>query len=349
MVAQERGATPERLQDLLQRFPAADANRDGTLTEAEAATYAAQRRARKSAKGADASGVLVPPPTDLDIAYGSHARNTLDFWRAKSDAPTPVVVYIHGGGFVTGDKSGIRRDAFVHDCLAAGVSFAAINYRYLAPDAPLQEVLRDCARGVQFIRSKAAEWNIDKARIAAYGGSAGAGTSLWLAFHDDLADPESADPVRRESTRLTCVGSNQGQFSYDFLKWRDVFGADAIERFGGRYRDPRNYGLATVEEQNSAEGQKIRADCDMLGLVTKDDPPVFINSTLPTLALENTNHFLHHPKHSYLVYQRLRELGVPVVATIPAMKIAPPKDGPANLREFMFSHLDVKDSGTRAQ
>ncbi len=53
---------------------------------------------------------------------------------------------------------------------------------------------------------KADDWNVDKTRVAAYGGSAGAGTSLWLAFHDDLADPKSADPVLRESSRLRMRG-----------------------------------------------------------------------------------------------------------------------------------------------
>ena len=55
--------------------------------------------------------------------------------------------------------------------------------------------------GVEGLKSWIAhspEFNLDKARVAAMGGSAGAGTSLWLAFHDDLADPASPDPVLRE-------------------------------------------------------------------------------------------------------------------------------------------------------
>ncbi len=47
------------------------------------------------------------------------------------------------------------------------------------------------------------------------GGSAGACTSLWLAFHDDLADPKSDDPVARESTRLTCAAVTGAQTSLD--------------------------------------------------------------------------------------------------------------------------------------
>lgn len=47
----------------------------------------------------------VPPPTFENVKYGPHERNVLDFWQAKSEQPTPVLVSIHGGGFVQGNKS----------------------------------------------------------------------------------------------------------------------------------------------------------------------------------------------------------------------------------------------------
>jgi len=343
--------TAQRLQTLLQRFPEADANRDGVLSEQEARAYAEQRRGGGGTNGtsgapersgsgpAAAAAVRGALPTRADVRYGPHERNVLDFWAAKSATPTPVVVYIHGGGFVSGDKARIRTDRIIQQCLDAGVSFAAINYRYLSTAAPLPDVLRDCARAIQFIRAQAEAWNVDKTRFAAYGSSAGAGTSLWLAFHDDLADPQNADPVLRESTRLVCAGSMQGQFSYDFLRWTDVFGADAVRRFGGRYVSPELIGLKTREELESPAGRKLRADCDMLGLISKDDPPVFISASQPDLALENSSQFLHHPKHSQLLYERCREIGVPVVAQIPALKIMPGPGAQATWREFVLYHL----------
>ena len=53
--------------------------------------------------GAEAPSL--PIPTHENISYGPHARNTLDFWQAKGDGPRPLLVYIHGGGWLTGDKS----------------------------------------------------------------------------------------------------------------------------------------------------------------------------------------------------------------------------------------------------
>jgi acetyl esterase/lipase len=292
-----------------------------------------------------------PAPTRADVAYGPHARNILDFWAAPgADAahPAPVVVFFHGGGFVGGDKSGIRRGGAIAMCLDAGLSFAAVNYRFLGRDTPLQAILRDGARAIQFLRAHAAEWHIDPTRVAAHGDSAGAGLSLWLAVHPDLADPANADPVLRESTRLACAGLNSPQFSYDWLRWRETFGDDAIQRFGGIYNTPLLYGFATMEALRGPEGQAVRADCDMLALISKDTPPLYIRSSLPTLALENSNQFLHHPKHGQLLYERCRELGVTVVAEIPALHIAPPAEGPRSWRDLLFATLGVKRGITKA-
>ncbi len=327
-------ATPERLEQMRQLFPEADANKDGALTEAEARAYYAKIRPGKSTPS------IAPSPTVADIHYGPHERNVLDFWPAKSDQPTPLVVYIHGGGFVSGDKSGVRKDRTVEQYLAAGVSFASINYRYRTT-VPIQDVLRDCARAIQFLRSKSAEWNIDKSRVASYGASAGAGTSLWLAFHDDMADPTSADPVLRESTRLTCAGSIAGQFSYDVLRWPEILGEEAVKQFAESTEAYSFYGLKSDEEVRGPIGQKVRAECDMLGLISKDDPAVFLNASMRGGEITDRNQYLHHPKHSQVIYDRCRELGVVALADIPALNLKPAKDGPANFREFFLQQLRV--------
>src|SRR3954470_1919436 len=160
-----------------------------------------------------------PPPTMENVPYGTHPRQVLDFYQAKSDHPTPVVFAIHGGGWVNGDKSSYRGAARRFN--DAGLSLVAINYR-LVPQAaeakgepPVKWPLEDAARALQFVRSKAKDWNLDKERIGATGGSAGACSSLWLAFHDDMADSRSDDPVARESTRLWCAAVTGAQTSLD--------------------------------------------------------------------------------------------------------------------------------------
>ncbi|HEY6169807.1 MAG TPA: alpha/beta hydrolase [Verrucomicrobiae bacterium] len=347
--AQTTSENNDRLKQALKRYPEADTNKDGVLTDAEARAHLKKLKGGKppGAKAKSAASKTTGP-TLGDVHYGPHERNVLDFWKAKSDQPTPVVVFIHGGGFVAGDKSKVREDKLVQQCLDAGVSFAAINYRYRT-SAPIQDVLRDCARAIQFIRSKAGEWNIDKARVASYGGSAGAGTSLWLAFHGDLADPKSSDPVLRESSRLACAGANACQFSYDILEWEKVLG-DAAKKFERPGEDhPAFYGLKTDDELRGPIGAKLRADCDMRGLISKDDPPVFLSSSMPGGEITDRGHLLHHPKHAQAIYDRCREIGVGVVAQIPGLGIKPGNGDPADLKEFLFKHLKVGSAAASGQ
>src|SRR5215208_7513508 len=155
----------------------------------------------------------LPTPDVRDAKYGPHERNVLDLWKAKSDKPTPLVVFIHGGGFRGGSKEALS-PALLEGLLSKGVSVMAINYR-LSPEVSFPAHYMDCARAIQYARSKAKEWNLDPKRVGATGGSAGAGTSLWIGFHDDMADPQNADPVLRQSTRLTCMAVQGAQSSYD--------------------------------------------------------------------------------------------------------------------------------------
>lgn len=164
------------------------------------------------------AAVRGPEPTIANVAYGKHERQVLDFWKAPSTGPTPLVFHIHGGGWEAGSKGNVNGAARY---LAAGISVVSINYRYAwqaqaeGVKPPVAGPLQDAARALQFVRSKAAEWNLDKQRIAATGGSAGACSSLWLAFHDEMADPSSADPISRESTRLFAAAVDSAQTSLD--------------------------------------------------------------------------------------------------------------------------------------
>lgn len=167
-----------------------------------------------------------PPqtPTAADVLYGSHRRQVLDFYQVKSDKPTPLMFFIHGGGWHSGNKWGIIDFKPVLD---AGISIVSIEYRFIqdADNAgvkpPVQWPLQDAARALQFVRSKAQEWNINPQRIGACGGSAGACSSLWLAFHDDMADPASSDPVAQQSTRLFCAAVIGAQTTLDPQQMRE--------------------------------------------------------------------------------------------------------------------------------
>lgn len=211
-----------RLKRMLQRFPEADTDKDGKLSGEELRKFRAvnqQKGTRRSRRGNTPKVVATVP----DVAYGDHKLQRFDLWPVPdAKAPTPLVVFIHGGGFRGGDKSLLKR-GLVETCHKAGVAVAAMNYR-LTDAGPYPMQMHDAARGLQTIRHRAKEWDIDPERVVCFGGSAGAGISLWLAFHDDLADPDSDDPIARQSTRILAAGTMNGQPTYDIHTFREWFG-----------------------------------------------------------------------------------------------------------------------------
>ncbi len=334
-----------QLQQLLKRYPDADANKDGVLTVEEAQAYSKNIRRNKSAKKSGAASTADeaegltpnakrPTPTHADVHYGPHERNVLDLWLAKSDRPTPLVVYIHGGGFVNGSKAGASPE-MIKACLDAGVSFMAINYRYRT-SAPIQDILRDCARSIQFVRSKAKDYNLDPARIASYGGSAGAGSSLWLAFHDDLADPKNADPVLRQSSRIVAAGAINTQATYNTRRWPEFLGKPMGE-WEKSGETAAFYGAKSDAELDQAKA--VLADVDMLALISKDDPPVFMFNSQPDGEAANRNHYVHHPNHERAVKKACDAAGVPALAYFAMVEPHLEGNYTVALREFLLKQL----------
>lgn len=268
-------------------------------------------------------------PTHADVRYGPHPRHVLDFWQAESDRPTPVVVAIHGGGFTKGDK-GVNAD-LLRSCVDNGISVAAITYRYSTEViAPAQ--FHDGARAVQFLRSKAKLWNIDGRRVGATGGSAGAGISLWLGFHDDLADPKNADPVLRESSRVACMAVFEAQSSYDPRLIRRMF-PHAPRPVAGAALTAL-FGIKDIEDPDRAAPEKIRLfeEVSPLNHVTKEDGPVLM-SYVRTMDAEPN---IHHPLFGKLLKEKMDGLGIPCEVIVGREK-------PDFARAFAFFNQHLKE------
>jgi acetyl esterase/lipase len=237
------------------------------------------------------AGAEKPAPDLANVKYGLHERNVLDLWKAKSGQPAPLLVFIHGGGFRAGSKESLA-PGLLKRCLDSGISVMAINYR-LSPEVHFPAHYMDCARAIQFARHNAKEWNLDPKRVASSGGSAGAGTSLWIGFHDDLADPKNSDPVVRESTRLTCVAVMGAQSTYDprvISEWVSPVAAKhpALRGF---------YGLSD-DELDSPKAHKLYEQASPINFLTKDDPPVFAfynEADRPIPADAPPGAGIHHP------------------------------------------------------
>lgn len=247
-------------------------------------------------------------PDLANVAYGPHERNVLDLWKAKSDKPTPLVVHIHGGGFVAGDKTYVA-PALLELCLERGISVATINYRY-SWQAPYPAPYMDSVRAIQFLRAHAKEWKIDPNLVAATGGSAGAGISLWIGFHPDMAEPASDDPVKRQSTRLTVVGVTNAQVSYD-----PHFIAKLIDEATSHHPALTTLVGVKPDERESEKARRLFEESAPINYLTADDLPVFMFYNIPMKPLppSNLNEGIHNPRFGIYLREQMVKLGIECV------------------------------------
>ena len=270
--------------------------------------------------------------------YGNHERNNFDIWLAKSDKPTPLVIYIHGGGFVGGDKSKYYLSPDWPRFLENGISVATINYRFMnEPPYGILSSMKDSKRLLQFIRHHAQKYNVDKTKIACTGGSAGAGTALWLAFSDDMADNENIDPILRESTRLACAGAFATQSTYDIFQWDDIIGIPISQSPEQLHSIARAFGFKSTENVDLKKETGIRKDLDFMAKMEKHDSPVFIFNFHKAGIPENQDDINHHPNHAKALKKKAEQVGLEAIIYAPEIGIIDPSG--MDLVEFFTEKL----------
>lgn len=330
-------------QRIFKRYPQADRNRDGVLTREEATAFMQARRDRIAEREKQNRP---PAPTVADVKYGEHPQQAFDLWlveKAEASKPTALCIYIHGGGFQGGDKSGVTSDS-IKRMRDAGISFASMNYRLTnGGEFPYPTAMQDAARGLQLIRSRADEWNIDPEKIVCYGGSAGAGISLWLAFHDDLADPASSDPIARQSTRIMAAGTLAGQSTYDLRTYREWFGVPDLPQHSAL---PAFYAMQDGETCDSPRVARLAEDASPINHLSPDDPPVFMAysvKNVPVTRETNQSTWVHHPLLGLKLQEAMTEIGLECVVTGPDL----PDDRYEDIYDFLIRKLNGGDALSR--
>ncbi len=278
-----------------------------------------------------------PDPTHANVSYGFHQRHVFDIWLtdSKDGKPTPLVIYIHGGGFRQGDKDTIQVDS-IKQFQNAGFSVAAIHYR-LSDAGPYPIMMQDAARCLQTIRSRSKEWNLDTNRVACYGGSAGAGISLWLGFHDDLADPHSKDPIARQSTRITAAATINGQATYDLRTFREWFEIPELKNHEALYPF---YDVKAESDWNTDRVKSLMKDASAITHLSRDDPPVYMTyrrGNVPVNVETAEGIWVHHVKLGLKLQEAMGKLGLECVVHSP--------DHPNNKYGSLEAFLIAKLSG----
>ena len=228
-----------------------------------------------AASAGTATSASAAPPTSAvhkDLAYGrDSAAQKLDLYLpATGKPPYPVVVAIHGGGFISGDKADVLIGP-VREALGRGYAVVSVNYR-LSEEATFPAAIIDVKAAIRWLRAHAGEYQLDPARFAAWGHSAGgtlaalAGTSGGVAA---LAgpDPQNAD----QSDRLQAVVDWYGPISF-LLTDRD-FRVAGIRRTSAE--GPQSFLSQYLGAPLREVPGEVKA-ADPITYVTSDDPPTLI-------------------------------------------------------------------------
>lgn len=236
----------EAKNQLLKNFDRIDANRNGRLEDDELEELASRLR-RSSRQSGRRPGVSVPDGVTLeqDVAY---REGDSDQWKVDVAYPTgnvaadtprrAAIVFIHGGGWRSGDKGGGQWRSLPLQYASRGYVCLSVNYRLLA-EAPFPACIEDCRNAVRWLRAHADKYHIDADRIGAYGNSAGAHLVSMLGLAGDDADLDGDGPWQEFSGSVNAVVCSAPPT--DFLNWdgksepdprrlQRLFATDDIER-----------------------------------------------------------------------------------------------------------------------
>jgi acetyl esterase/lipase len=249
------------------RFATIDTNRDGVISREEDRAFFSQRR-----PGGGGGTVRVPETVrvEKDIAYAgtSNPRQTLDLYLPKSredGKKLPVIVNIHGGAFLSGDKTQ-GAQALVPFVASGAYAAASINYR-LSGEAIWPAQAHDCKAAIRWVRANAAKYGLDPDRIGVIGGSAGGHLVAMLGTSGQVKDLEGTlGEAPGASSAVQCVVDQFGPS--ELLTMGDAPsqmdhnapGSPESKLLGGPVQEKK-------EEARSASP---------ITYVTKDDPPFLI-------------------------------------------------------------------------
>jgi acetyl esterase/lipase len=206
---------------------------------------------------------LVGVPSAADLQYGDGPRQMLDVYEPEGACGAPVLLWVHGGGFVRGQKSSTEHPYNAHaGCWAAanGMTGAVMNYR-LAPEATWPAGGEDVAAAVGWLRAQAREHGGDPERIVLMGTSAGS-------VHIATALKLSPDLPVRAAVLLS------GLYGFTPLDQRDTL----------------YYGEAALYADRMPRDALIETALPLFVGCAEFDPPRFQTETLALLAARVERH-----------------------------------------------------------
>ena len=145
-----------------------------------------------------------------NVVYATQSPSQrLDIYMPKGVAKPPLVVWIHGGGFVFGDEDVLKFDEaakLLEVFIKNGIAVASVNYR-LSQEAAFPAAGVDTKRAIRYLRANASKYGYDPKKFATGGDSAGGYLALMAAITGDQSSPfdDATDPNRKTSAAVSAV------------------------------------------------------------------------------------------------------------------------------------------------
>ena len=275
-----------------------------------------------------------------NIDYGKKERNKLDLLIPNSKYKTPLVIYLHGGGYRGGKKENSYKRKnleLISKILNENIAYATINYSFLNNKDGLLSSLEDSKKALQFLKFNSKKYNIDKEKIIIWGVSSGANSALWLGLSDDMAEIGSNDLVSAESTSVQGIISISGAHSFNSDNWKRMIKMDD-KIFDLMIKGFLKYPGVDVEKWLiNYKDKKYQENIDYYNFMDPSDPPIFV-ANYGTLKPKNIFQFNHHPLHAKYLKQRADSLNIKNVVHAPAIGIFDKSN--KGILEFIIDNLN---------
>ncbi|MEW6251890.1 MAG: alpha/beta hydrolase fold domain-containing protein [Planctomycetota bacterium] len=272
------------------------------------------------------TSLALAQPTEPNLPYGPHARQKLDLYLPAGAGPFPLVVWIHGGAWLAGDKYPCGKAGILLD---AGFAVASVNYR-LSQDATFPAQIHDCKGAIRWLRAHAAQYRIDPSRVGSWGSSAGGHLSALVGTGGGVPELEGE------------IGGNLA-YSSRVQAAADYFGPTNFFTMGGSHDDcnsPESRLLGAclrdikehINDPNWAYWVNLTRLASPWYQVTPEEPPFHIahgtaDGTVP-------------PSQSQELYDALIVAGVPAtLRMVPGAGHGLPVSEDNYVRDFFLTHL----------
>jgi acetyl esterase/lipase len=205
---------------------------------------------------------------ERDLEYGPHGvGNKLDLYLPeKADGPLPLVIWIHGGGWLAGNKDDVPGLGM----LKLGYAQASINYR-LSQEAIYPAQIEDCKAAVRFLRANAKKYNLDPDHIGVFGASAGGHLVALLGTTGGVKELEGDGPNKDTSSKVQAVVDWFGPS--DMVKMKEQADPSLTQAFDADSADSpvgKLFGGPVQEHKDLAE------KANPIHYITKDAAPFLI-------------------------------------------------------------------------